>query len=67
MSNVGMVGGFRMGSDISSMAIDATGTPDYGCIPTCLANLLFIVMNSEASLVDPKENSTFCNPAVGAD
>ena len=67
LSYLDLVGAVRVGSDISSIATDVTGVPGQGCIPTCLANLLFVVMNSDASLVDPKENSTFCNPAVGAE
>ena len=66
-SKVGLVGGVRMGSAMSSMAIDATGAPGQDWVPTNLTNLLFVVINSAASLVDPKENSTFCNPAVGAE
>ena len=56
-----------MGSAISSMAIDAAAVPGQDWVPTNLANLLFVVINSAVSLVDPKENNTFCNPAVGAE
>ena len=56
-----------MGSAISSMAIDAAAAPGQDWVPTNLANLLFVVINSAASLVDPKENKIFYSPAVGAE
>ena len=66
-SNLGLMGGVRMGSAISSIAMDAAAAPGQDWVPTNLANLLFVVINSAASLVDPKENKTFCSPAVGAE